>query len=321
MYAVGDDVVLGKKDGAEISGVYLGVWQDREWYWALSTNDLMWRVPEIRECIAAPKGYKILAADYSQIEVKLMAFLSQDPVFLKALNTKDSSGQNTDIHCYMATEVYGQRLNFTYDDIVAAINDKKHLRYKELKALRSNIKTTTFGVPYGAGKQRIAIMTGLTEDQAQQLIDDYFEKFPTLKKWIDAQGDMAIRYGFTMTPDGRKRFYTMPARSDEDFDAELKQIRRWAGNHPIQASNADMLKKALKLIYLRMRGGVLNGPKLYDGRLLLVVHDEIVMMVKEEDTEAVSQIMYDAMTEAYDSIITGIPNKIDVICDDTWEKV
>lgn len=328
MRTPGKETSLGERNGAPIPGVYLGEWDDREWYWNLLDNDIMWRTPEIRECVAAPKGYKILAADYSQIEVKLMAFLSKDPALLKALNAIDSSGKPTDIHCYMATEVYGQKLGFDYDLIANVINGKEsegwgkaHPRYKELKTLRGNIKTTTFGVPYGAGAQTIARQTGLTDEQAQQLIDDYFAKFPILKKWIDAQGDMAIQFGFTATPDQRKRFYVIPARSSENFDAEIKQIRRWAGNHPIQAANADMLKRALVLIYNRIRGGILNGPKLFDARLLLVVHDEIVMMVKEEDAETVSTIMYQAMTEAYDAIITGIPNKIDVVIDDTWEKV
>lgn len=325
---IGKEMSLGEKDGAPITGMFLGEWNGREWFWNLMDNTLMWRVPEIRECIAAPKGYRILAADYSQIEVKLMAFLSQDPGLLKALNSKDSSGENTDIHCYMATEVYGQKLGFDYEFIAKVINGKKsegwgkaHPRYKELKTLRSNIKTTTFGVPYGAGAQTIARQTGLTEEQAQQLIDDYFAKFPILKKWIDKQGDMAINYGYTQTPWGRKRFYTVPLRTSENYDVELKQIRRWAGNHPIQAANADMLKHALRGIYSRIRGGVTNGKKLYDARIILVVHDEIVMMVKEEDVEAVKAIMQEAMMEAYDKIITGIPNKVDVADGVAWEKL
>ncbi len=326
MADIGNEVTLYEANDNKIKGIYLGEWRGREWYWEPTLNEIYWRVPEIRECVAAPEGYKILSADYSQIEVKLMAFLSQDPTLLKALNSKDASGNPTDIHCYMATEVYGQKLNFTYDEIVLIINGKaeggkNHPRYKELKRLRANIKTTTFGVPYGAGKQTIAKQTGLTEDEAQQLIDDYFEKFPKLKKWIEEQGDMAIRYGFTYTPYGRKRFYVIPLRSDENYDTLISQIRRWAGNHPIQAASADMLKDALRRIYSKIRGGVLNGPKLYDARLILVVHDEIVMMCKDKDAEAVKEIMIEAMTEAYDAIISGIPNKIDVVEETSWEKV
>ncbi len=87
---VGKEVSLGERDGLPIPGVFLGVWAEpnkpdepinpeREWFWNLLDNIIVWRVPEIRECIAAPSGYRVMAADYSQIEVKLMAFLSQDP--------------------------------------------------------------------------------------------------------------------------------------------------------------------------------------------------------------------------------------------------
>jgi DNA polymerase-1 len=326
MADIGKEVVLYELEDKKIKGVYLGEWQGREWYWEPIKNEIYWRVPEIRECVAAPPGYVVLAADYAQIEIKLMAFLSQDPTLLKALNARDASGNPTDIHCYIATEVYGQKLNFTYDEIVLIINGKaeggkNHPRFKELKYLRANIKTTTFGIPYGAGKQTIARQTGLTEDQAQQLIDDFFEKFPVLKKWVELQGDTAIRYGFTYTPYGRKRFYIIPLRSDDNYDAEISQIRRWAGNQPIQSASADMLKDALRRIYSRIRGGVLNGPKLYDARLCLVVHDEIVMICKKEDAKAVKEIMVISMSEAYDNIITSIPNKIDVVEGESWEKV
>jgi hypothetical protein len=147
------EVKLSEKDGT--LGVYLGTWRDknegidREWFWNKSKNKIVWRVPEIRECIVARKGYKILTADYSQIEIKLMAFLSKDPNMLRALNAKDASGNPTDIHCYISAMVYGEKLKFTYDEMITVIKEKapggkKHPRYKEFKRMRSNIKTTTF---------------------------------------------------------------------------------------------------------------------------------------------------------------------------------
>jgi hypothetical protein len=238
---IGKEVILIEKDGKKEVGFFVGSWDNKDWFWNVTAHTIMWRVPETRECIAAPIGSKVLAADYSQIEVKLMAFLSQDPGLLKALNSVDSSGNPTDIHTYMAAEVYGIKLGFTYDEMILIINGKaeggkNHPRYTELKVLRTNIKTTTFGVPYGAGAETIARQTGLTVEQAQKLIDDYFGRFPVLKEWIDNQGDMAIKQGYTSTPapHGRKRFYTMPPRTSEKYDMDISQIRRWAGNHPIQ---------------------------------------------------------------------------------------
>lgn len=239
-HSVGDEVKLGEKEGLPIPGVYLGEWKGREWFWNLADDLIVWRVPEVRECIAAPPGYKVLAADYSQIEVKLMAFLSKDPGLLKALNAKDASGNSTDIHCYISTMVYGERLSFTYEDMILIIKEKadggkKHPRYKGFKRMRSNIKTTTFGVPYGSGAKGVAARCGITEEEAQQVIDDFFKQFPVLKEWLDAQGIRATREGNTETPYHRKRFYDIPPRVDEEFDAKIRQIRRWAGNHPIQA--------------------------------------------------------------------------------------
>ena len=313
---IGTPVKVSDRNGVDLFATYLGEFDDREWYWNTETQEAFWRVPDIRECIAAPPGYKVLSADYSQIEVKLMAHLSQDPILIAAINSK------CDIHCFNAAEVFGKEMGFTYQDIWDATQSddaKQHPRHKELKTLRGNIKVVTFGVPYGAGKQMVAMRTGMTEDKAQEFIDAFFAKFKVLKQWLESQGNFALTWGYTTTPDGRRRFYTIPPTSDPDYDAELSQIRRYAGNHPIQASNADMLKKAIRLIYERIRGGLVTGPRLYDARLMLVVHDEIVMMCANKDVEAVSNIMIQSMTDAYSSIIPDIWNEVLVVADDVWD--
>jgi DNA polymerase I len=340
---VGDEVKLNEKDGT--LGVYLGTeWDEneglyREWFWNKPKGDVVWRVPEIRECIVARKGYKILAADYSQIEIKLMAFLSNDPDMIRALNTLDARGNPTDIHCYISTMVYGERLKFDYEEMISVIKEKapggkKHPRYKEFKRMRSNIKNTTFGVPYGSGAKGVADRCGITEEEAQQVIDDFFKQFPKLKVWLDEQGSLARKKTYTETPYGRKRFYDMPSRQDlnaKEYGAMIDQIRRWAGNHPIQAASADMLKEALRLIYRGIRGGDINGsdryaklsgPKLYDASIIMVVHDEIVMECREEQAEEVKLLMEKCMGKAYENIIGDvIPNKIDVAVESSWEKV
>jgi DNA polymerase-1 len=223
--------------------------------------------------------------------------------------------------------VYGERLNFIYEDMILVIKEKaaggkKHPRYKEFKRMRANIKTTTFGVPYGSGAKGVAARCGITEEEAQQVIDDFFKQFPVLKEWLNIQGNRAILEKNTETPYQRKRFYEIPLRSDEHYDVEIRQVRRWAGNHPIQAASADMLKEALRRIYSRIRGGILNGPKLYDARIIMVVHDEIVVMSAEKDAKAVAIIMEKCMGEAYDMIIgDAIPNEVEVCIEDQWEKV
>lgn len=304
-------------------------------------NQVVWRVPDIREAIVSEGGYLILSADYSQIEVKLMAHLSRDPVLIAAIN----SGK--DIHSFNASEVFGKEKNFDYETLSKAKSDKTHPRHTELVKLRNDIKVVTFGVPYGAGKNKVALMTGMTPDEAQEFIDAFFSKFKVLGDWLKKSGDDAIKYGFSKSPRGRRRFYDLPSElaKEKEKDKIFSQIRRYAGNHPIQSGNVDMLKPAMWQIYneLRQEGFSDRG-----ARILFCVHDEIVVTAMEEDAvrrtkdgkiltyremEAMSRderkntvpgpieaIMMKRMQESYDNIIPDIINKIDVAIGPVWEK-
>jgi DNA polymerase-1 len=272
---------------------------------------LVWRIPDIRAAIHAESGHKILSADYSQIEVRLMAFLSQDPWLIQAIN----SGK--DIHCYMAVDTFGEEMAFDYDTINVARKNEEHVRFDELSKVRNDIKAVVFGTPYGAGPPRIAFITGKTVEQAAALINRYFEKASVLKEWLDNAGRDALRYGFSTSPRGRKRFYVMPHQDDPDREEILGQIRRYAGNHPIQAGNVDMLKPAMKMIYDELRARKWSYS---DARILFVVHDEIVMTSRIELVPEVEIIMKTCMQKAYSDIIPDIVNKIDVGIDDNWKK-
>ena len=309
-------------------------------------KQIVWRIPDIREAVIAEPGYLILSADYSQIEVKLMAHLSRDPVLIAAIN----SGK--DIHSFNATEVFGERMHFNYEDMAAAKKSKDHPRHLELVAVRNNIKTVTFGVPYGAGANKVALMTGMTKEAAQEFIDAFFAKFNVLGQWLKKAGDDAIKYGFSCSPRGRRRFYDLPGEGakEKDKDKIFSQIRRYAGNHPIQSGNVDMLKPAMYQIYndVRTMGYAEKG-----ARILFCVHDEIVMTAPYEmgcridesgkliDPEMfdkckkdgikliagpIENIMMTRMQESYNEIWTvhgtvpDIVNKIDVAIGPAWEK-
>jgi DNA polymerase-1 len=283
-------------------------------------KQVVWRVPDIREAVVAEPGYLILSADYAQIEVKLMAHLSCDPVLIAAIN----SGK--DIHSFNATEVFGDKKHFDYDTLQAAKKDKSHPRYAELVKLRNDIKTVTFGVPYGAGANKVALMTGMTTEAAQEFIDAFFAKFSVLGQWLKKSGDYAIKYGFSLSPRGRRRFYDLPSADakEKEKDKVHSQVRRYAGNHPIQAGNVDMLKPAMYQIYNDIRE---QGYDKRGARILFCVHDEIVATAREEDAVRVDskpgpieQIMMTRMQESYDFIITDIINKIDVAIGPIWEK-
>lgn len=300
---------------------------------------VVWRVPNIREAVQAEPGYKILSADYSQIEVKLMAKLSGDPALIAAINA------GGDIHCHNAVTVFGDKFHFDYDLISKVKKDKKHPRYSELITLRNRIKTVTFGVPYGAGPNKVMEMTGMKSiDEAKAFIDEFFSRFHVLRDWLEITGNQALRNLYSTSPRGRKRFYPEPSGDEDTRAMIISQIRRWSGNHPIQAGNVDMLKPAMYGIYKALLEA---GYKSEDARILFCVHDEIVMTAKEHlcnryDDEGnvlddgavenrlkaklpvksgpIEAIMVDEMTVSYEAIIDNIVNKVDVAISDAWEK-
>ncbi len=307
----------------------LGVKNRREYY--LSDPDpvtglkkIVWRFPNIREAFRPRPGYKLLIADYSQIEVKIMAELSGDLWLTAALN----SGK--DLHCFMAAEVYG----VPYDEFYHAYKHPEDPKHDEYVTLRSNVKGVTFGVPYGAGPGRIAATTGLSFDAAADLIDRFFAKARGLKAWLRTQGEVALRFGHSTSLGGRKRFYERTSemveaiattrkerRQAQEFRKEEEaQIRRRACNQPVQSSCVDILKKALVKIYLALRGGNWTGNLLYDARVLLCIHDEIIMEAREDQAEAVAKIMKDCMEDAYSEIVKTVKDTVEVTIADYWTK-
>jgi DNA polymerase I len=297
---------------AEAKLHYLGVADDKKYFYDLretvlakdgktkvknpSYAQIVWKIPDIRQSITAEPGYKILSSDYSQVEVRIMAFLSQDPGLIRAIN----SGQ--DIHCYFSVDIYGQEREFDYPIINAATKAEgcEMHPHEELTFLRSGVKTTVFGTPYGASPAKIAEMTGMTEPEAADFQNRYFRKYPGLKRWLDAQGQQALRHGFTASPRGRKRFYILPNQDDPEREKILSQIRRWAGNMPIQAGNVDMLKPAMSLIYQAFRA---RGWTYEDARILFVVHDEIVCTCRDALVKDVQEIVASSMRKAFYGVV------------------
>lgn len=294
-----------------------------------SSPYIVWLVPDVRDAIRARPGWKILGADYSQIEVRIMAWESKDKWLISALN----SGK--DIHCYMAADVHG----INYDDFYFAYKHEDHPLYHQYYAWRSEIKTTTFGVPYGAGPGQVALQINssrkpgdtsppYTEEDAKKLISNYFAKATGLKKWLDNQGHHSIKYGESHSLGGHYRFYQLPHPDDEDANARVSQIKRWAGNHPIQAACADVLKMAVGKIYLDLRGGQSFGPLSLQAHFILFVHDELVLTAKDEHVDAVQKIMVDNMQWAYNKLIPlegkteldHIIHSTDVTIADYWKK-
>jgi DNA polymerase I-like protein with 3'-5' exonuclease and polymerase domains len=314
---------------AKVEPVFLGINGGKEYYLFPADNKqpkpyVQWRVPTTKEAFRATLGRQMLTADYSQIEVRIMAALSRDPWLTAAIN----SGK--DIHCYMASDVYG----IPYDEFYEAWKDDKHPKHDDYSKLRTNIKGTSFGVPYGAGAECVSNNTGLPLGAASDLITRFFSKARILKTWLDRQRAGARCFGYSSSLKGRKRFYRTPTMRAEcdaktlEKRAEAKKVReereskieREAGNQPIQASCVDLLKPAMVKIYLALRGGSWTGELIYDAHVILTVHDEIVVEAREDQAQDVAKLMEGCMQEAYTDIITTVSNKVDVTIADYWKK-
>jgi DNA polymerase-1 len=264
-------------------------------------------IPAVRECIRPGPGRKFCTADYSQIELRIIAFLSQEDVWIDAIKA------GKDLHCLMTSLVYP--VSYEELDAVVVHKQKNHPKYQEWSALRAGIKCVNFGIPYGAGPQNVAghiqekdengyVIESFEHalDRAKVLIRNYFGAAPKLEAWLKEQRLLASNEGWTKSVDGRKRFYDLPERDDPQRNQILSQIGRYAGNQPIQSTSADMLKHALRNLYLMHRGGSWTAPKILDANILLVCHDEILTDAADRDVPRAKHMLEIAMSEAYDRV-------------------
>lgn len=333
----------------------LGILSGRE-YW-LEDGKVFWRIPDIRECVRARPGWKILCSDLSQIEVKLMAFESQDPFLIGAIN----SGK--DIHSYMTCDIFSYELSqelspdpeLRYDlfqqiidkdyvPVIQKVDSKLVGQWKDTyKERRAGVKRSTFGIPYGANAPRIGMMIQRRNKQgrpiesiedatkrAESIIEKYFVRAHVLKRWLDTTRALAIQNGYSASPRGRQRLYA-PIEQGKNYRKFRAQVERWAGNQQIQSGNVDILKLAMANIWLKLRGGDPTAEPDPEARIILAVHDEIGMMCPDENVKITSHTMEEGMTEAYNAIkrvgpdgqevcLSAIKNSIKVVADDCWSK-
>ena len=225
---------------------------------------------------ADDKGeWLILAADYSQVELRIMAHLSGDP------GLKDAFDKGQDIHASTAQVVF----NVGPEDVD--------------RAMRSQAKAINFGLLYGMGPQRLARETGLTLLEAQSFIQRYFTAFPSVRKWIDATLEGARENGYVETLLGRRR--TIP-----DINSENQRARVFAENAavntPVQGSAADVIKLAMIALEERLTASDLAG------EMLLQVHDELLLEVPASELEASTDLVRDCMEHALD---LDVPLKVE----------
>ena len=246
---------------------------------------------DIRHCFVSPSGSLILKADLSNIELRILAEVSHDVNMLRFF------AEGKDLHAETA------KLMFRLPE---GTNTKEHL-YNGV-VVRDIAKTINFGLSYGMGAQGLAGRVDVDIETARELMQTYFTTYKGVATWLRRTAQEAIKQGYAATLAGRKRFFNL---TDQDKSARGR-AERSAKNHPIQGTNADILKRALALLYDALPEPV---------HIILVVHDEIVLECPIDLKEEAEQILKDTMVQACRDYlkVVRIPEP-DVIVGNYWQK-
>ncbi len=237
-----------------------------------------------RRCFRAPDGRKLIIADYSQVELRILAEFSKDQNFIKAF----VSGE--DFHTTTAAQVFNVKPEEVTSD------------------QRSFAKRLNFGVVYGIGSQRFALMTGLTQSDSENIMRRYFATYRGLDEWLRAAARKVVTDRQARTASGRlSRF-----RFDEEDRKAISLAQRNGKNMPIQGTSADILKRALHLLHKEIAGT--------SARLVNIVHDEIIVEADANEAQATADKLEKAMCAAGEEYVKVVPVKVDVHIADEWTK-
>ena len=239
----------------------------------------------IRQAFIAPQGYKIISADYSQIELRIMAHLSQDQSLLSAF------ADDKDIHRVTASEV----LSKPEADVTAEE--------------RRRAKAVNFGLIYGMSAFGLSKQINLPRKEAQFYIDRYFERYPGVQAYMEETRQLATQQGYVETLSGR-RLYLPKIISGNGI--EKRGAERAAINAPMQGTAADIIKTAM----IKMSEWIKNQPT-GNIRMVMQVHDELVFEVKEELVSEYSALIKSIMENCYQ---LSVPLKVDVGIGNNWDE-
>jgi len=232
--------------------------------------------------IPRDEAHVLLAADYSQIELRIIAALSQDPAMVEAFQ------KGEDIHAATAAKVFGVALD------------------KVSREQRSNAKTVNFGIVYGVSAFGLSQQTNLSRSEAKELIDAYYLTYPKLKAYMSELVDFAREKGYVETVLGRRRYL-------KDINSQNAVVRgaaeRNAVNAPIQGSAADIIKLAMINIHRRLK------KEHWESKMLLQVHDELVFDVPKTEVERLTAMVKEEMESAF---TLDVPLVVDVGIGQNW---
>jgi len=240
---------------------------------------------EVRQAFIAPPGSYLLAADYSQIDLRALAHLSQDRSLVDAFRSDE------DIHTATAAQVFGIEPQAVTPD------------------MRRVAKTVNFGVIYGMSDYGLEQATGLSREEAAGFINAYFEKYPGVKKYLESTKEQARRLGYVQTILGRRR-------SIPEINSSNRQVReaaeRMAINMPVQGTSADIIKVAMINLDRQIAKRQLKS------KMLLQVHDELIFEVPESELKEMRQLVPEIMSTA---LKLSVPLKVDIKVGKNWSEM
>ncbi len=238
----------------------------------------------IRQAFEAPNGYQLISADYSQIELRVIAHLSKDEGLLKAFK------EGQDIHSSTASEVFGVDLQEVEPD------------------QRRGAKAINFGLIYGISAFGLSKQLGINRNLAAEYMDIYFSRYPRVRKYMNKTKTEAKKTGYVETLYGRRLY--LPEISTGNA-IRRQAAERVAINAPVQGTAADIMKKAMLSV-----NDSLKKQKI-DAKLILQVHDELVVESHEKDTEKVTKILTDSMSKAAQ---LSVPLEVEIGIGKNWDQ-
>lgn len=245
---------------------------------------------EFRSCFRVGERKKLVTADYSQAELRILAELSEDPALVSAYK------EGKDLHTYTASLMFG----IPEEDVRHDIE-------------RFQAKSINFGLMYGRGVRSLAAQLEVSVREGEELLEKYFSQYKKVEKWLDNVAKQALERGYSETVIGRKRYHEKPDPDHPNYERIISGIERKAKNTPIQGTSADMIKYAIVYVHRKLQKEGL------DAFLVHTVHDEIVVETAEEDAERVRDVMKEEMERAGELMIKKVPMKADAMISDIWE--
>ncbi len=244
---------------------------------------------EIRRAFVATPGYKLAAFDYSQIEMRVLAWLSSDKVLIEIFRN------GRDIHSAVASKVFGVAES------------------EVTKEMRRRAKVINFGIVYGMGVNSLKKNLGSTMEEAQTFYDNFFKQFPKIQDYFDRVKNQARVKGYTTTAYGRRRYFPM---INSSLPFVRSEAERMAVNAPIQGTaTADLIKMAMQKVDAVLKKENLDG----EARLLLQVHDELLYEIKEGESVDRVVVLIKSTMENVDKL--PVPLIVNASLGDSWGEL